>query len=449
MSKSKFKLLDSNEVFYYENETHSLYDSTGQILSLPAIEDEEFYLEESKKHGVLYKDKTPIALRILLGHACNFDCGYCMQKDIGNPNERPENFLLDPFISSISKNLDLSKLIRVELWGGEPFLYWKDMTKIMTFLDREGLEFYISSNGSPLVQKHVDFFKTLKARVSITISHDGPGQEELRGEDVLKNPKKVEILKQLHNMKDKVGISYNTVISNTNYDLFEINDYFKEYAERSGIGSGVRLYFIAGKNYNDTDIDGVSSEHILHGETLQHFNSIFKEYLDIYLEDLGKDLEDRRLLKNGVVEGDHGLMNYAVKLRNSIPITTKSNCGADSSDILSMDIQGRVRVCPHTHEKFVSGHVDDIQAVKIVGLDIDRKTTHCYHCPVKRMCKSSCPIKFPDKVFLSNCAIEKVWYGNLQRAAFKLLFRENVEFLEENVEIINENKSVQDIFTQV
>jgi uncharacterized protein len=449
MSKSKYKLKNLDEVFYYENETHSVYDSTGQILTLPALEHEDYYVEESKKHGVLHKDSDPQTLRILLGHACNYSCGYCMQKDIGNPFERSESYHLEPFIESIHKNLDLSKVETVELWGGEPFLYWKDMTRIMNFLDREGIKFFISTNGSPLSQKHVDFFKTLKATVAMAVSHDGPGQESLRGDDILKNPKKVEILRQLHNMEGKVGISYNTVISSTNYDLFEINDYFRDYALQNDLGNKVKLFFIAGKNYDDTDKQGNSASHILRGDALKDFNRIFKNYLDQYLQDLGKDYSDRRLLKNGLVEGTAGVLNYAVKLRNAVPITVKSNCGADSSDVLSMDIQGRVRVCPHTHEKFVSGHINDIKGIKIIGLDISRKTTHCYHCPVKRMCKSSCPIEFPDQVFLSNCAIEKVWYGNIQKAAFKMLFRDEVEFLDENVTIPNEIRPIEDTSTQV
>lgn len=436
MSKSKFKLVNKNQFFYYENERHSIFNQHGNKLTLPPIQNEKYYLEESKKHGVVEKTNKPIALRILLGHACNYSCGYCLQKDIGNPFERPESFHLEPFIESISKNLDLSELIKVELWGGEPFLYWKDIMRIINFLDRENLEFYISTNGSPLSQKHVDFFKTVKSKISITISHDGPGQESLRGEDILKNPKKVDILKQLHEMSNKIGVSYNTVISNTNYNLFAINDYFKDYAEKNNLREHVKLYFIAAKNYNDKDIDGNSAGHILSGQSLKEFNIIFKNYLDLYLEEMKKPFLSRSLLKNGLVEGSTGLINFAKNLINEVPITVRTNCGADSSDILSLDIQGRVRVCPHTHEKYISGNVNKIKEIKIVGLNTERKSTHCYHCPVKRMCKSSCPIKFPDKVFLSNCAIEKVWYGNLQKAAFKFLFNDEVEFIKENVDVI-------------
>jgi len=58
------------------------------------------------------------------------------------PNERPENFWLPSFIESVNTHLDLEQLERVELWGGEPFLYWNDMMAIMKLLDAPNRHFY-------------------------------------------------------------------------------------------------------------------------------------------------------------------------------------------------------------------------------------------------------------------------------------------------------------------
>ena len=107
------------------------------------------------------KHNKPIALRILMGHACNYSCTYCMQKDIGNPNELPKRDGLERFFQNIKDNLDLSNLKRVELWGGEPFLYWNDMQEIMKFFENENVTFVISTNGSALSPKHADFFRTI------------------------------------------------------------------------------------------------------------------------------------------------------------------------------------------------------------------------------------------------------------------------------------------------
>ena len=141
------------------------------------------------------------------------------------------------FIESINTHLDLEQLERVELWGGEPFLYWNDMMAIMKLLDAPNRHFYISTNGSALRQKHVDFFKTIQATIMMGISHDGPGQELLRGEDIFIKESVADTIRQLGEMHPKIQFSFNTVISAQNFDLFKINDYFKDVSNKLGLNA--------------------------------------------------------------------------------------------------------------------------------------------------------------------------------------------------------------------
>lgn len=425
MSFSKFET-KSGKQFYYRNLDNSLHNSDAEILSLPPKEGYEFF--ESVKHnfGVLHKTNKPTALRILLGHACNYSCGYCMQKDIGNPNERPQNIWLSSFLKSIEKNLDLENLERIELWGGEPFLYWDDMMGIMTLLDAPNRHFFISTNASPLRQKHVDFFKTLKGTIMMGISHDGPGHERLRGEDIFIKDAVANVIKQFDEISPKVQYSFNCVVSATNYDLFKINDYFKAVADKLQL-KHARVSYIPARVYDDTDSKN-SADHVIKGDELPKFKTIVNNFIKASIEQLkhGGD----RILNSNLMEGNHGVIKYAGMTKHQVPITITSSCGADSADVLSMDIQGNVRLCPHTSEKFISGKLDNIKEIKIVNLDLERKDTHCYTCPVRRLCKSSCPIKFPDEVFLHNCRVEKIWYSAIQQNAFSLLFGEPVQLLE-------------------
>lgn len=425
---SKFRLKKSGGVFYYRNTDNSIHNSKGEILSLPPKEGWEFFDDIKAKNlfGVTHKTNKPTALRILLGHACNYSCGYCMQKDIGNPDERPENFWLEPFLESVKTHLDLENLERVELWGGEPLLYWNDMVPIMKLLDSPNRHFFISTNGSALRQKHVDFFKTLQSSVMISISHDGPGQEELRGEDIFERESVCNTIKQLGDMYPKVQFSFNTVISATNFDLFKINDYFKKEAERLGL-KHARLSFIPARVYDDSDSVN-SADHVIKGELLPEFNHMVNAYLRacIHQKIHGGD----RFLNSNIVDNETGVLKYAGLTRHQIPITMTSSCGADAADILSMDIRGNVRLCPHTSEKFTGGHINNIKGVKIIGLTLERKDSHCAPCPVKRLCKSSCPIDFPTEVFLHNCRVEKIWFSAIQQNSFALLFGEEVELVE-------------------
>ncbi len=436
MSFSKFKLKDSGGVVYYEIETNGLYNELGQPLSMPPEKDLSFYEEARQFHGTRKKTNKPTAIRILLGHACNYSCDYCMQKDIGNPEELPANKNLQPFIDSLNENLDLENLERIELWGGEPFLYWNDMQPLMKYFDKKGRHFYISTNGSALRQKHADFFATLDSKITMGISHDGPGQERLRGDDIFDKKSVAETLQSLDKMYPHVQFSFNSVISLTNYDLFGINKYFKDVADRLGL-KNVKLSYTMARIYDETNSQN-SADHVIKGEHLLHFKTLFEDYLTECIRQLktyGRS-DKRPFLEANVFDGKMGVIDYAQTLKSQVPVTMTSGCGADASDVLSIDLQGNVRLCPHTSEKFIAGPVTNLKGIRIVQLDLDRKGSHCLDCNVRRLCKSSCPIKFPDEVFMQNCSIEKVWNGVIQSKAFELLLGEQVELVELGIDKI-------------
>jgi len=427
MSYSKFASPDGL-VVYYNNKNNSLYSTTGEKLSGDPLLDKEIYENAHLHHGVLHKSKNPVALRILLGHACNYDCSYCMQKDIGNPSERPLNVFTGQFIRQVKDNLDLSRLERVELWGGEPFLYWKDMMKIMKALDKPGLTYYMSTNGSALLPKHIEFFLTLEATITFSISHDGPGQEALRGADILE--KKGPMLAEWEKHHPKVQFSINPVLTNTNYDLFAINDYFKSWADRYGIKTA-SIGWTIGRVYDKDNIEN-SALHVIRGENVAKFRQIESDYLDALIADFKAGVfpgPTSRYLPSLLWDEYTGVMGYIETLRTEQPIVVTSGCGADADDLISLDLNGAVRTCPHTDETFISGHVTDIENVEIKNIDLDRKNRkdHCFNCPVFRICKSSCPINFDDEVFKLNCAIEKTLYGTMQQKAFSLVFNDNLK----------------------
>lgn len=345
MSYSKFKLKNTNRIFYYRNTDNSIHNQNGEILSLPPKEGFDFFdnIKAQNIFGVTHKTNKPTALRILLGHACNYSCGYCMQKDIGNPNERPENFWLEPFIESINNHLDLDQLERIELWGGEPFLYWNDMMPIMKRLDAPNRHFYISTNGSALRQKHVDFFKTLQASIMMGISHDGPGQESLRGEDIFVKESVCSTVHQLGEMYPKVQFSFNPVVSATNFDLFEINDYFKNISDKLNL-KHARISFVPARVYDDSDSVN-SADHVIKGNLLPVFKEKVNSYLKACIQQ--KINGGDRFLNSNIVDNDVGVLKYASLTRHQIPITMTSSCGADSADILSVDIRGNVRLTTH------------------------------------------------------------------------------------------------------
>lgn len=437
MTYSKFRLKDSKKEFYYNMDEGALYNSKNECLSQPAKFDDSFYEKAKSFYGTRKKAHTPVGLRILFGHACNYSCGYCLQKDIGNPNERPENKNLQPFIDSLEKNLDLQYLEKVEFWGGEPFLYWKDIMPVMKYLDKKGRIFYIATNGSPLRQKHIDFFNSLEATITVGISHDGPGQEEMRGEDIFGKASVVDAIKQMDKLYPKVMYCFNTVVTKANYDVFKINSYFKDIVKRLDL-KNYKLGLSLGKIY-DASNSVNSSEYVIGKADYAKFEEILTDYTNQYIKQFkaGGDKHEMPLMQSNYAEE---ITTYALALKNKTPITNTTNCGADHALILSIDIMGNIRLCPHASENYIAGKIDNLKGIRIVQLDLKRKTNHCGDCNVRPLCKSSCPIQFPDEVFLQNCAIEKIWYGVQQKASFKMIFGEEVELVALGIEDIEKDQ---------
>lgn len=416
-SITKFRAGDI--VFNYDNYTNGIYDSQMNPVSIPTQADAEYdaVISETRSYA---KSNKPYWVRILLGHACNYDCDYCMQKDIGNPDEREKITTTEQFIEQLGK-LDLSRLQKIDLWGGETLLYWKTMVDIMKEFDREGLTWFIPTNGTPLQMKHIEFFKTLKGTVTIGISHDGPGHERLRGEEFLH--KKVEVLKAAQNV-DNIKFSFNPVLSRTNYNLFDINNFFYKFASENGLDMNkLAISWNLGHNY-DYENESGSANHVISGDALKDFKDIIERYLDACHAQMNG--VNNKIINSNLWQGGMGVLPYVQTLRKQILPTNVTSCGVDDEGVLSVDMKGNVRTCPHTDESFIGGHIEEIEKVKLKRVDLERYDNHCKSCEVFRLCKSNCPIEVPDEVFYSNCAIEKVYHRAIQLKAFSLIFGHEV-----------------------
>lgn len=455
--------------FKYNNDNNSLYELDGSLIKIgPYINYNDYSAFAENTYNSRQKINTPIALRILMGHACNYSCTYCMQKDIGNPDELPRRKNLDKFFEDIKKNLDLINLQRIELWGGEPFLYWNDMVPLMEFFDKEGMTFAIATNGSCLRPKHAEFFSKLKSQIVISISHDGPRQLQLRGEEIFDRPKVIETLKLFDNLQN-VNYGFQCSVTNTNFDLFAINKFFRDNVISNDL-QGWMLSFSLGRTYqegsgsgfdylpcniiesDDSSIEKKSDSdiHVIHGENLQKFKVILSDFLEAHYEQFTKygfsdgspnifniPIYDLPLMFTDIYEGEVGysVVEYSKKTVTAEPILESTNCGADNKDIISLDLDGQVRTCPHAGEKHVHGSINNLKGIRIISLDLNRKQEHCSGCINKKLCRSSCPIKFPDETFLLNCGVEKVWYGEIQKASFRLIFNDKIKSINyENIQ---------------
>ncbi|BAW19053.1 hypothetical protein [Ralstonia phage RP31] len=411
MSISTFRIEKSGEVFGYDNTLNSILDANNQPVGRASS-----LLAQAPSFE---KSNTPTTIKVLLGHACNYSCSYCVQKDIGNPAERPKNIMTKELIKKMRAHLDLSNVTRIELWGGETLLYWPDIVEIISALDREGITWYIPTNGTILRMKHAEFFRQMKGEMTIGISHDGPGHVSLRGPEFLH--RKIDELGALQDAK--VRFSFNAVISTTNYDLFAIDDYFRFFLLKADLDH-VGLGFELGRTY-ETGACATES-HVITLEQIPHYRSILKAYLKHHLDAFKKgqapeDIDADTRLFNSLFHFSNGVIPYAKSLVQQSPIRYYSNCGTDDPNLITLDMNGAIRVCQNTDESYIYGNVANIGAAKMQKVDYS-KNDFCKDCSVLRLCNRSCPIELPYETFLTNHHIENAHYSEIQLSAFELLF---------------------------
>lgn len=446
--------------FFYDNETNQLHEENGALIQLRNNEDHSYYLRYvEENYNTQRKGNAPVALRILMGHACNYSCSYCMQKELGVSDELPKRRGLDDFIGNTLLALDLSRLERIELWGGEPFLYWNDMVALMTALDAESRTFAITTNGSALRVKHADFFRTLKATVLISISHDALHQGQLRGEDIFTKPKVIEAMQALGEVPN-LAFGFICSVTHTNFDLFEINNFFHGKISKHNLKT-CNLAFSLGRSFQEGEVvDRCGSlvglkeslSYVPHGENLEKLRLILSDFLEAHYQQFidggmvngepalfSKDYREVSLLMTDIYEFQMALSvtECARKVIVGEPVKEGTNCGADMADVLAFDLDGNVRTCPHSSERHIAGRLNDLSGVKVHGINLDRQGKGCRSCINRKLCKRGCPIKLPDEVFYANCAVEKVWYGEIQKAAFRFIFGHKVELIEAGLDSIS------------
>jgi|LakMenEpi03Aug12_release.lakeMendotaPanAssembly.Ray.scaffolds.fasta_scaffold257618_2 uncharacterized protein len=434
MSLSKFHLTKQNKNILVCNQTNHIFNEDGTYVITPS---KPITFEGYNERG---KTNKPIRLRIILGHACNYSCSYCSQKDTGNPHERNKNKNLFDFIVNFDQYIDRSELQKVELWGGEPFLYWQDMMELMKFFDNEKIEFYISTNGSTLMPKHVEFFKTLKGNVGIGISHDGPGQETLRGTDIFDIDRVCDVVKLLDDSYPKLGYSFNFVLTNKNYDLFSINSYFKNIAEKLNL-KHINLGFEIGRTYGQEIPEdyhySFSYENVINGDNLEIFKNTsseyFKQLIQKYSDEFNGIQHNSDLINCNLLTGENygtSIISTVQQLLNGTFISATSNCGSDWNRSIDLDINGDIRTCQGTDSAHISGNISKIEETSLYRLNLDRNTGNCDTCQVKLLCKRSCPLPLSKQSFDRNCGVEKVWYTEILLAALNIVFDDEVVLVE-------------------
>ncbi len=350
------------------------------------------------KQTPLGKSRAPRTLKIQLGLSCNYACSYCSQAvQIADATVSKladvEAFLagLDGWIEGAPE--------KIELWGGEPFLYWAKIKRLVPALAARFIEarFSIITNGSLLDREKLDFIAAYD--ITIGISHDGPGQH-LRGSDPLDDPEQRRWIDALlAERPEKTG--FNAVLTREHHDLQTLKAWF---AERLGPSACVGLEGVVNV-YDAATLLGSGRF-----EPAQ-LNSLTWSVFEALVADpnafgLGARIRD-----------------FYASLQRRRPIEALGQkCGMDREDTIAVDLRGNVMTCQNTGAKGAHriGYVAAFEAIALGTATHFTFRDECMSCPVVQLCKGSCMF-LEEEFFAQSCANEFAFnVGVLMAALLRL-----------------------------
>ena len=408
------------KIFYYDNEKNILTDETGFIYTNNELRKNYSSNKEYKsfdKTHPLKKSRKVRIIKIQMGLSCNYSCDYCSQKFVERAPETSKKDI-DNFMSMLDE-LEFSQEtgLKIEFWGGEPFVYWKTMKPLAEalrekFSDWESKpHFSVITNGSLLTE---DICAWLYAMgFSIAVSHDGPGQH-VRGPDPLDDMQTKDNILNLYNVLGPRGrMSFNSMLNSKNQSRKAIYDWFVnltgDHQVKLGEGGFVDAY----------DEDGLDNSLLTKAQRFEYRKTAFN---DIYSN-------------NGEI-GFTGILQKIDNFTKDVTTHKESKylgqkCGMDQEDIISFDLRGNVITCQNVSslevskngESHLGGNLADFDNIELKSATHWSNRKECSNCPVLHICqgacmfldgkywKASCDNAFSDAIPLFALSIEKITGG--------------------------------------
>jgi uncharacterized protein len=327
-------------------------------------------------------------VRIKLGAACNYRCGYCVQASMKLDEDGTVSdvtaFLKDLAWVRSDPDDDGAGL-RFELFGGEPLVYWDALRLLI-----EGLRarfpkasLFMPTNGSLITKDKVDFFEAHDVYVSV--SHDGPGQF-VRGGDPLAEPGTRECILDLYRRMHPKGLfRFAAVANKKNMRRRAILDYFVALTGNPAIEIGETVIL------EPHDPGGIA----LSPDDQEEYRRI--SFLELS-ENNFELLDHFPKIRHGVLEFISSLTNRR-KLEN-----IGSRCSVENPKRVVVDLKGNVLICNNkgiadldrTGETCRAGKLARREEVRI-NPRLSQHRKKCEHCPVAQACKGGCvaPARVP------------------------------------------------------
>jgi uncharacterized protein len=373
--------------FRYDPHTSELFDEAGQPVVGPK---EPAAFKAARRISPAdpgRKSRAVRTLKIQLGLRCNYSCSYCNQaSEIGSASVT-KTADADAFLRSLDDWLE-GEPERVEFWGGEPFVYFAKLKRLVPALRRRlpGAEFLIVTNGSLIDEEIIRFVE--EHDILLAVSHDGPGQA-LRGPDPFDDPERARRLRELWRRRGrKKRMSFNVVLTPANCDVEETHAWL---AARVG----------------DPDItlftEGAVAAYDEHAAQAARFSDERYAVLERSIERVFAEGHFGRYAS--FEEKAKDLIDSLFTRRPSSALGQK--CGMDREDELAVDLKGNAMTCQNTGAggRHGIGSVADFDAIRLDTAWHWSQRECCNHCPVLQLCKGSC-MYLEGELFAQSCENE-------------------------------------------
>lgn len=390
----------------FDSETTTFWDGDRRIeiepFAKPPIEHDNAGCYASDG---LRKSDSPRFVRIVFGFNCNMHCKYCSQantdKRAGTSVQQAVDFARR-FCETIKGEPD-----RMELWGGEPLVYWKHIKAIMPILKERFPHtlFGIITNGTLVTQEIVNFLD--RNDMTCVISYDGPGQG-LRGEDVFADERRRELWLDLyHRVKDRprgnggktVRFAITSTLTRGNYDLSEVVAY-----DRRAFGDGTVPVMH----------DYVSAMGGIIGQS--NYESAAFRLSDCASVEAAayRNLRGPESCMSETIRSD--AYKFVAKAIHHTPTGT-SICGSDGDDCLFVKVDGSVLQCQNNDSPpGLYGSVFDLKNARVRGATPWQKRESCASCPFSGLCRGACPF-MKGNALAQACAVKRAYYKAVFRWA--------------------------------
>jgi uncharacterized protein len=334
------------------------------------------------------KSSAPQTLKIQLGLKCNYTCSYCNQaSEIGSATVT-KTADADEFLAGLDGWLTAAPE-RIEFWGGEPFVYFAKLKRLVPALRERfpAAEMSVVTNGSLLDAEILDFIE--RYDLLVAVSHDGPGQS-LRGPDPFDDPERAVWLRELWRRRGRAKrMSFNVVLTAANCDVEATHRWF---AKKLGDREVVLFTEGAVSTYDAQAAQGAGVF------TAEKYAVLHRSLVKAFGKREG----------GGYVQVQEKAKDFLDSLYARRPSSALGQkCGMDRADQLAVDLSGAVMTCQNTgaQGRHGIGNVADLAGARLDTSWHWSTRECCNHCPVLQLCKGACMFLEGD-LFAQSCENE-------------------------------------------